>query len=103
MKVISAQQAAALVQSQWTVASAGFVGAGHAEAVTDALERRFLESGLPPRPDAASVFGGAGRSRRARGEPHSAAGMIAALSAAATGAPPRGWRRLPWPSSAKAY
>ena len=45
--VVSAQQAAALVQSGWTVASAGFVGAGHAETVTEALERRFLQSGLP--------------------------------------------------------
>ncbi len=47
MKIVSAEDAAALVQSGWTVASAGFVGAGHAEAVTAALEQRFLDSGLP--------------------------------------------------------
>ncbi len=38
---LSADDAAALVQPGWTVASAGFVGAGHAEAVTEALERRW--------------------------------------------------------------
>lgn len=44
---LSADEAAALVQPGWTVASAGFVGAGHAEAVTEALERRFLATGAP--------------------------------------------------------
>ena len=47
MRVITAKEAAALVQSEWTVASAGFVGAGHAEAVTAALEERFLATGQP--------------------------------------------------------
>ena len=47
MKIITEAQAAELVQSGWTVACAGFVGAGHAEAVTHALERRFLQTGLP--------------------------------------------------------
>jgi propionate CoA-transferase len=47
MKVISTAEAAELVQPGWTVASAGFVGAGHPEAVTHALERRFLASGAP--------------------------------------------------------
>ena len=46
MKVITTRQAAELVQSGWTVASAGFVGAGHAEGVTEALESRFLQHGL---------------------------------------------------------
>ncbi|WP_420993217.1 acyl CoA:acetate/3-ketoacid CoA transferase [Cupriavidus sp. 30B13] len=68
MKVISAQQAAALVQSQWTVASAGFVGAGHAEAVTSALERRFLESGLPR--DLTLVYSAGQGDRGARGVNH---------------------------------
>jgi propionate CoA-transferase len=44
---LSADEAAALVQPGWTVASAGFVGAGHAEAVTEALERRYLATGAP--------------------------------------------------------
>ncbi|WP_454722174.1 MULTISPECIES: acyl CoA:acetate/3-ketoacid CoA transferase [Cupriavidus] len=68
MKVISAQQAAALVQSQWTVASAGFVGAGHAEAVTSALEQRFLASGLPR--DLTLVYSAGQGDRGARGVNH---------------------------------
>ncbi|MDF3832817.1 malonate decarboxylase subunit alpha [Cupriavidus basilensis] len=68
MKVISAQQAAALVQSQWTVASAGFVGAGHAEAVTEALERRFLDSGMPR--DLTLVYSAGQGDQGARGVNH---------------------------------
>lgn len=47
MKIICADQAAALVPSGATVACAGFVGAGHAEAITSALERRFLANAQP--------------------------------------------------------
>ncbi|MDO9073282.1 MAG: CoA-transferase [Rubrivivax sp.] len=47
MLLKTADEAAALVQPGWTVACAGFVGAGHAEAVTAALERRFLATGEP--------------------------------------------------------
>jgi propionate CoA-transferase len=45
--VLTAEQAAALIEDRWTVATAGFVGAGHAEAVTSALEKRFLEHAQP--------------------------------------------------------
>lgn len=47
MNLLSAMQAAALVRSGSTIACAGFVGCGHAEAVTAALERRFLAEGAP--------------------------------------------------------
>ena len=47
MKVISAEAAAALVQDGWTIATAGFSSSGIPEAVTDALERRFLACGEP--------------------------------------------------------
>ena len=47
MQVITAAQAAALIQDRWTVATAGFVGAGHAEAVTAAIERRFEAEAAP--------------------------------------------------------
>lgn len=47
MQVITAAQAAALVQDRWTVATAGFVGAGHAEAVSAAIERRFEAEAAP--------------------------------------------------------
>ncbi|MDO5625114.1 MAG: malonate decarboxylase subunit alpha [Pseudomonadota bacterium] len=45
--ILTPAQAADLVQPGWTVASAGFVGAGHAEAVTRALEARFERTGAP--------------------------------------------------------
>lgn len=45
--LLRAEQAAALVQTGQMVVCAGFVGAGHAEAVTAAIERRFLQEGQP--------------------------------------------------------
>jgi len=78
MQVISAHEAAALVQSGWTVASAGFVGAGHAEAVTEALEQRFVSSGLPR--DLTLVYSAGQGDRRARGVNHfGQAGMTASI------------------------
>ena len=46
-KLCSADEAAALVCDGQTVASGGFVGAGHPEALTSAIERRFLREGSP--------------------------------------------------------
>lgn len=78
MKVITASQAAALVQSGWTVASAGFVGAGHAEGVTEALERRFLQGGMPR--DLTLVYSAGQGDRGARGVNHFGnAGMTRAI------------------------
>ena len=68
MKIISELQAAQLVQSGWTVACAGFVGAGHAEAVSSALERRFLETGLPR--DLTLVYSAGQGDRATRGVNH---------------------------------
>ena len=68
MKILTEAQAAALVQSGWTVASAGFVGAGHAEAITNALERRFLETGLPR--DLTLVYSAGQGDRATRGVNH---------------------------------
>ncbi|MEY2686988.1 MAG: CoA-transferase [Pseudomonadota bacterium] len=64
----SAAAAAQLIQDDWTVACAGFVGAGHAEAVTRALEARFVATESPR---GLTLIYGAGQGDRAsRGVNH---------------------------------
>ncbi|MBI5799701.1 MAG: acyl CoA:acetate/3-ketoacid CoA transferase [Verrucomicrobia bacterium] len=46
-RIVSAAEAAAAIPSGATVAVGGFVGAGHPEMLSSALERRFLENGSP--------------------------------------------------------
>ena len=47
MKVMSADQAAALVEDGQTIVTGGFVGSSCPEALSKALEQRFLETGKP--------------------------------------------------------
>lgn len=46
-KIITAAEAVKLIKSSDTVATSGFVGNGHPEALTAALEQRFLAEGAP--------------------------------------------------------
>lgn len=78
MNLLDAEDAAALVQDGWTVACAGFVGAGHAEAVTSALEQRFIASARPR--DLTLVYSAGQGDRARRGVNHFGnAGMVRAI------------------------
>lgn len=46
-KIITAAEAVKLVKDSDTVATSGFVGIGHPEALSVAMEKRFLSEGLP--------------------------------------------------------
>ncbi len=47
MNRITCAQAAQLLQDGWTISTSGFTGSGHAEGVSAAVEKRFLETGRP--------------------------------------------------------
>lgn len=47
MKVITAQEAACLIEDNWCLIPGGFGSCGHPDALTRALRARFLETGSP--------------------------------------------------------
>ena len=49
-KIITAREAANLIKDGDSVVVGGFVGSGHPEALTAAVEERFIEEQHPPGP-----------------------------------------------------
>lgn len=87
MKVVTARGAADLIEDGWTIAVTGFGGFGHAEAVTSAVEARFLDSHHPK--DVTLIFGASSGDRKSRGMSHFGnEGMVKRVIAA-------GWRGSP--------
>lgn len=46
-RVIGSEEAAACIQSNWTIATSGFTGCGHPETLTRAIRKRYLRAGSP--------------------------------------------------------
>ncbi|MDQ1258031.1 MAG: propionate CoA-transferase [Candidatus Hydrogenedentes bacterium] len=67
-KLCTADEAVALIGDEMTVVSGGFVGAGHAEALTAALGRRFTATGHPR--GLTLVYGAGQGDRATRGTNH---------------------------------
>jgi propionate CoA-transferase len=87
MKIIDTAAAADLIQSGWCVAAAGFGGFCHPEAITAAMEERFLRTGQPR--DLTIIFSASTGDRKTRGMGH--LGFEGLISRVIAG----GWRGTP--------
>ena len=74
-KIVTADEAIALIRDGDTVAVSGFVGIGTPEELIEALERRFLRDAEPARFDA-GLRRGAGRRQGARSQPAAHDGLV---------------------------
>jgi len=87
MKIVTAAEAASLLRDEWVIAASGFGGFGHPEALTDAIEKRFVAEARPR--DLSLLFAASNGDRRTRGMNHLAhEGLIRRVIAG-------GWRGTP--------
>ena len=87
MKLVTAPEAAQLLCDDWTLAVSGFGGFGHPEAITNAVEKRFLAAAQPR--NVSLIFAASNGDRKTRGMNHFAhEGLIRRVIAG-------GWRGTP--------
>ena len=101
-KIVSADEAVAIVRDGDTVCASGFVGIGTPDELILALERRFLKARQPSRSDP-RVCRRARRRQGARAQPAGARRVWSSGSSAGTGHWSRSSANSPWTIEIEAY